>query len=417
MYTSADIDKVLSLLGKYRVQYVFVGPTERKEYPALGLEKFAQMHGFMSIIYSNPDVVIYKVHDYGTSLNLDELTEGNQALKDLKDRMAEREREEKEKAQKQEADRKERMQNMPPRNLFQGAEGTARGLFLEPRSLGVAPDGTIFVGDFRNHRVQKFSSDYSWSTMWGKTGNQTGQFKDICDVAASADKVFVLDTFNNRIQVFDFNGKFIKTMKIPAGSMSHPRGIAVSDDKLYVADTGNSRIVVFNNSGKLLNVIGRVGKGPIQFSNPIGIDIVDGEIYVADVGNKRIQVLKTDGTFAREYPVQGWNAEVFNEPYLAVGKDKTIWYSDPTKQIVYGLNQDGKIIKNFHKDSRGRKFGLPMGLALTPDNKLLVVDARNHKVQVVELNPRSKKPSKPSTSNRKKEKDINSGRRLTNKRK
>ncbi|MBU0703967.1 MAG: hypothetical protein KKC18_08900, partial [Chloroflexi bacterium] len=57
LYTSTNPDEVLTLLDKYGISYVYVGPLERTRYPAPGLTKFAQM---MEIVYDTGSVTIYR---------------------------------------------------------------------------------------------------------------------------------------------------------------------------------------------------------------------------------------------------------------------------------------------------------------------------------------------------------------------
>ncbi|MCD4652845.1 DUF2298 domain-containing protein [bacterium] len=389
MYSGADLEKVLMLFGKYHIQYVFVGPTERKEYSQLGLDKFAEMSQFMTPVYTNPDVIIYRVTDYGHAVDLTQAVNDNDALKSLRERIKAKE---KEKFIAEEAAlvaQEMKMMEQKPRDLFKGKQGKARGMFQEPRSLGVAPDGSVFVGDFRNRRVQKYNSEEHWVMMWGETGNKQGEFMDICDVAANSRFVYVLDTFNNRVQVYTLEGKEVRTIVPKSGSFSHPRGISADESSIYVCDTGNSRIIKFNLTGKMQGIFGRVGKGSLQFDNPIGIAVFEEEIYVADIGNCRIQVLTTNGKYVRDYAIDGWDPKVFNEPYVTVTPDGTIWYSDPNKRSVISMNQKGKILKKYTVDSRNRAFGLPMGLAVDQNGNVLVVDARNHMIQIIQLKKRA----------------------------
>lgn len=68
--------------------------------------------------------------------------------------------------------------------------------------------------------------------------------------------------------------------------------------RIYVADSGNQRILVFDFQGKFLKIIGSKGQGPAEFSNPTGLNIFkDGGLAVADVDNNRIQIFDKDGEF------------------------------------------------------------------------------------------------------------------------
>ena len=57
LYTSVDPDEVLTLLDKYGISYVYVGPLERERYPAPGLAKFAEV---MQVVYDIGPVTIYR---------------------------------------------------------------------------------------------------------------------------------------------------------------------------------------------------------------------------------------------------------------------------------------------------------------------------------------------------------------------
>src|SRR3989442_12418401 len=85
--------------------------------------------------------------------------------------------------------------------------------------------------------------------------------------------------------------KTIGTKVSARAEFNHPSGVAVdSSGNIYVADTNNDRIAVFDSSGKLLKSIGSKGSGPGEFNHPSGV-AVDSicNIYVADTNNDRIQ--------------------------------------------------------------------------------------------------------------------------------
>jgi hypothetical protein len=74
----------------------------------------------------------------------------------------------------------------------------------------------------------------------------------------------------------------------------------LSRELIYIADSGNHRILVFDFLGKFLKIIGGEGQGPSEFSRPTGLYVFeDGGLAVADVGNRRIQIFDGNGEYAK----------------------------------------------------------------------------------------------------------------------
>ncbi len=98
--------------------------------------------------------------------------------------------------------------NLLPETYF-GSDGTAEGSFTNPRGIAVAPDGSIYVADSRNHRVQKFSPEGEFLLSWGTYASVDageapgGTFNEPWGIAVAPDgSVFVADTWNYRVQKF-----------------------------------------------------------------------------------------------------------------------------------------------------------------------------------------------------------------------
>jgi DNA-binding beta-propeller fold protein YncE len=87
----------------------------------------------------------------------------------------------------------------------------AEGPFNHPTDVAVAQDGTIFVADgYGNSRVHVFSSDGRYSRSWGAHGRGPGQFRVPHGIAVDTEgRVFVADRENDRVQVFDSDGKVL----------------------------------------------------------------------------------------------------------------------------------------------------------------------------------------------------------------
>jgi DNA-binding beta-propeller fold protein YncE len=190
----------------------------------------------------------------------------------------------------------------------------------------------LFVVDSGNNRIQKFMDDLRGAQFllkWGSEcivltmsppcvdpdGNgplQTGDGQFYGPHGISMDSrgknVYVADTKNNRIQVFDRAGNFItkwgeygthdKQFILPSDVAVDPRG-----KNVYVADTKNNRIQVFDSVGNFSTKWGALGRGNGEFYQPssVSVDSSGDFVYVGDQKNERVQKFTTNGTFISKW--------------------------------------------------------------------------------------------------------------------
>jgi sugar lactone lactonase YvrE len=120
-----------------------------------------------------------------------------------------------------------------------GVAGDGPDTFNQPSDVIVAPNGDIFVADGHggntNARVVKFSKEGKFIKTWGKKGTAPGDFDTPHALALdSKGRLFVGDRANNRIQIFDQDGKFLDQWT----QFSRPSGLYIDkNDVLYVADS------------------------------------------------------------------------------------------------------------------------------------------------------------------------------------
>ncbi|HEY5619005.1 MAG TPA: peptidyl-alpha-hydroxyglycine alpha-amidating lyase family protein [Vicinamibacterales bacterium] len=120
-----------------------------------------------------------------------------------------------------------------------GIAGDGPDTFNGPSDVLIAPNGDIFVADGHggetNSRIVKLSKDGKFIKAWGRMGSAPGEFGAPHGLAMdSTGRLFVADRPNNRVQIFDQEGKFLAEWK----QFGRPSGVFIDkNDVLYVADS------------------------------------------------------------------------------------------------------------------------------------------------------------------------------------
>ncbi len=140
----------------------------------------------------------------------------------------------------------------------------------------------------------------------GKRGTDDAEFNLPTSVAVGPDgRVYVTDTMNYRVQVFDADLKFIKqfgSLGVRPGQFRRPKGIAVdAENVVYVTDSDFNNFQMFTSDGQPLMWVGQMGERPGEMLLPAGIavDRPHRRIVVCEQFNKRVQVFERIGAPAR----------------------------------------------------------------------------------------------------------------------
>ena len=292
-----------------------------------------------------------------------------------------------------------------PFNLFDrvGA-GSAEGQLNGPRGVAVGADGSIYVVDSRNARIQEYSSDGSFVRAIGTNGSGPGQLGlntaagggGPAGIAISPDgSIYVADTWNHRIVVYNADGsplrawgQFVDLQDSPdaqqqTGSFYGPRGIAIHEGLVYVTDTGNERVQVFDAEGTFIRAFGGAGNGDGQLREPVGIAVAeDGAVLVADSHNSRIARFDANGRWLGAWQVPQWVGLQYFEPWLAVGPNGVVYATTSTNGAVVSFDANG---------TAGATIGVgvlrqPFGVVVAPSGaSLLVADGALQTVLTVPL--------------------------------
>lgn len=165
-------------------------------------------------------------------------------------------------------------------------EGSINEGMAGPGGLAIdAENRFLYVADAELDQVLVYDADppYKLLRKIGTTGKEhslttPGDFGRPSNVAVDQENnLYVSDTLNNRVQVFDAEGNFIRTFGKAGdgpGDFARPKGIAIDGDgHVWVADGMQNRVQVFTPEGKLLIWMGESGKLPGQFRALAGLAI------------------------------------------------------------------------------------------------------------------------------------------------
>jgi len=288
----------------------------------------------------------------------------------------------------------------PPSYLLQwGRAGTADGEFLGPGGIAVDASGNVFVADYGNHRIQKFTGTGTFLLKWGTNGTGDGQFNGPEGVAVDASgNVYVTDFSNHRIQKFTNAGVYLGqwgTLGSGAGQLNSPLAVAVdASGFVYVADNSNLRIQKFTDTGVYVTQWGTPGSGDGQFNRPTCVAVdAGGNVYVGDTGNggvhnNRVQKFTGTGTYLTQWGTQGsgdgqFGGPVFGGPWgVAVDASGSVYAVDYGNHRVQKFTGVGGYLTQWGTSGSGDgQFFYPYSVATDAAGNVYVTEIGNNRVQ------------------------------------
>jgi hypothetical protein len=167
------------------------------------------------------------------------------------------------------------------------------GELNQPTDVATASNGDLFItqghtpGPMGDPRVLKFDKNGKFIKSWGGKGKEPGKFDVAHGIAIDAKGLlWVADRENQRIQIFDADGKFIRELKY-AGL---PCGLEIGNPYIYMVNGYAAQLLRMDLNGTVLAATGKSGTGPGEFAEAHNIAAGQaGEIYVADSVNSTVQ--------------------------------------------------------------------------------------------------------------------------------
>lgn len=311
--------------------------------------------------------------------------------------------------------------------------------FGSPMGLEVDRFGYILYADKLNSKIQQIDPSGTINSPFGSQGSGRGQFNGLESIYfhEEADRLYVADAKNNRIQVFkttlrgglvplrsaadrqridldrsiphlandiaitdkgDFylinSKKGIVALLSEGGSkvelefglddkgkklIGQPQSILYTKEgKLYISDSKNSMIHVYDVSGEKLFDFGKYGNKDGYFKKPAGIAVMGENIIVADSGNNRIQVFNKDGIFLSKFGKKGKSVgELYAPVDVAVSLKEELWVVDSGNSRIQIFDLKGKFIRSFgEKGTDKGQFYKPIAIAIDDDGNAYILDGK-----------------------------------------
>ncbi len=139
-------------------------------------------------------------------------------------------------------------------NILKEWKGPEPG-FYGPRDIEFGPDKRLYIVDQGRVRIVRFDPSNESYSEWGGSGTGDGQFTESTGIAIGGGFILVADTGNNRIQVFDMNGVFVRKWDVPQWEryIWHYPDVLFDEvtKKVYVSNGWKKEILAFDLEGNL----------------------------------------------------------------------------------------------------------------------------------------------------------------------
>ena len=257
--------------------------------------------------------------------------------------------------------------------LFKGEQ--LKGL----EGIAVNTKGMIAITDSKGHCVYILDKECKCLRKFGSEGRKAGQFSFPYGVTyLNDDEILIADAGNNRIQQVDVQtGTVLKSFgNIFEQQFNFPIDVSLDEERhIVVTEDGNNRIQVMSREGESISIFGDSGPGKLRC--PTSCISYKNMFFVSDRDNHCIKTFDQSGTFLYKFGKQ-WNQE---------GQ-----FSSLRGLLVDSKNNllfcDNKRVQQFSLDGRFTgesitKIPKPIGIATTPDGRILVTSHTSNKVYVL----------------------------------
>ncbi len=265
----------------------------------------------------------------------------------------------------------------------------------QPSEVSVSPKGQVYVLDGVNNKIKIFDKNGKFISSFGRQGKNNGEFSFPLGIDIDEKgRIYVADSGNHRIQAFNSKGIYLFQIKIKSGTTkpADPTDVAVDlkRNRCYVVDNDNHQFLSYNLLNQnLLKTFGRPGTGKREFRYPFLISLdTQSYIYIVDVVNTRIQVFNPDGLFVNY--IGGWGVkkgQFFRPKGIAIDDADQVYISDSYMGVIQVFESTGEFKAAVGDQITGtiKKFMTPVGLFVDRTKRLYVVEMSANRVSVFQM--------------------------------
>ncbi|KAI6650895.1 Tripartite motif-containing protein 2 [Oopsacas minuta] len=219
--------------------------------------------------------------------------------------------------------------------------------------------------------------------LWGVTvDNKTGN-------------IYIADTWNNCIKVFDSTAKYLFKFRDSTGegAMKHPNCLSIYGNRVLISQP--HCILNYNLDGKFISKVGKQGNGELQFYHPRGLTIDDSneDIYICDRNNNRVQILTKDLCYKTEF-----GTNTLKHPLNVKHSKEYIYVLDESNPCIHLFNRNLILQKSVISRGNGNQVLNPFSFFIDNSDFILIADFSSNAISI--FNPEFKLVHKiPVSSN------------------
>ena len=192
--------------------------------------------------------------------------------------------------------------------------------------------------------------------------------------------IYIADTDNNCVKVFDSTGKYLFKFgdNEGKGKMYKPLSVAICGDIILISQY-NHCILNYQLNGKFISKIGKYGKGELEFNCPYGltIDESNGNIYVSEYHNNRIQILSHDFLFISQF-----GKDILKSPLDVKFSKEYIFVLDVSNPCLHLFNYNHILQKSVISRGKGMELINPWNFFIDQTNNILISDYRSDSIHI-----------------------------------